>query len=70
MSNGSWIRVEDKMPEELKLVIVFARHIKPMPPPIKQSYVTTDKYYRGKWSKTQGAREVTHWQYFPEPPTA
>jgi hypothetical protein len=70
MSNGSWIKVEDQLPEELKTVIVFVRHIKPMPPPIKQCYVATDKHYRGKWSKTLAGREVTHWQPYPAPPEA
>ena len=56
----AWVSVEERMPEEGRLVIVWCRSR------MSTRHVTASTFYDGKWSRR--VRDVTHWMPLPEPP--
>lgn len=60
---SAWISVEDRLPEDLRDVLVYAEHLTGGVRTVERAYC--NQY--GDWQEVNG-KTVTHWMPLPEPP--
>ena len=62
---GEWIKVEDQLPDECKLVTVYVDRYGYYP-----NYFSQSSRQDGAWTKEQGTwQRISHWRPLPAPPS-
>lgn len=65
-SEGEWISVDERLPEDgKKRVAVFLQN-NPLIAAMGSNRIDTDRYLNGKW--VRWGKWITHWMPLPEPP--